>query len=121
MRAVKASLANLLGEMRNREGPDRLYAETADHNTQRDAQSSDALADGTASVRLPVGTVADLVLLESIAALEVPRGLERFNVRLLTNRVHEIPVADLCDVVDYTCRDVVAMPNFVNWVFAIGS
>jgi hypothetical protein len=31
MRALKASLANPLGEMRNGEGPHRLYAETADH------------------------------------------------------------------------------------------
>lgn len=39
-------------------GPHRLYAETADH-TQRNAQTSDALADGTASTRLTVKTVAD--------------------------------------------------------------
>ena len=35
-----------------------LYAETADH-AQCDAQASDALADGTASARLTVKTVAD--------------------------------------------------------------
>ena len=58
MRAVKVSLASHLAEMRNREGPHRLYAETADH-TQRDAQASDALADGTVSARLSVKTVAD--------------------------------------------------------------
>jgi hypothetical protein len=56
--AVKASLATPLGEMRKREGPHRLCAETDDH-TQRDAQASDTLADGTASVRLTVKTVAD--------------------------------------------------------------
>jgi hypothetical protein len=58
MRAVKASLATPLGEMRNREGPHRLYAETTDP-TQRDVQTSDALADGTPSARLTVKTVAD--------------------------------------------------------------
>jgi len=36
----------------------RLYAETAD-NAQRDAQASDALADGAASARLTIKTVAD--------------------------------------------------------------
>jgi len=55
---VKASLATPLGEMQNREGPHRLYAGTADH-TYRDAQASDALADGTASARLTVNTAAD--------------------------------------------------------------
>ena len=58
MRAVKDGLATPLGEMRNREGPHRLYAETADH-TQRDAQASDALVDGTVSARLSVKIVAD--------------------------------------------------------------
>ena len=58
-RAVKASLATPLGEMRNRENPHRLYAETADH-TQRDTKASDTLADGTASGRMTVKTVADL-------------------------------------------------------------
>ena len=59
MRAVKASLAIPLGEMRNREGPRRLYAETAGH-THRDVQASDALADGTSLARLTVKTVDDL-------------------------------------------------------------
>ena len=58
MRAPKASLATPLGEMQNREGPHRLYAGTADY-TQCDAQASDALADGIASVRLTINTVAD--------------------------------------------------------------
>lgn len=58
MRAMKANLPTPLREMRNREGPHRLNAETADH-TQRDAQVSDALADGTASAYLTVKTVAD--------------------------------------------------------------
>jgi hypothetical protein len=31
MLALKASFATTLGEMRSREGPHRLYAETADH------------------------------------------------------------------------------------------
>src|SRR2546430_2180863 len=39
-------------------GPHRLYAETADH-AQRDAQASDALADGAASARLTIKTIAD--------------------------------------------------------------
>ena len=39
-------------------GPRRLYAETADH-AQRHPEASDALADGTASARLTVKTVAD--------------------------------------------------------------
>ena len=39
-------------------GARRLHAETADH-AQRHAQASDALADGSASARLTVKTVAD--------------------------------------------------------------
>jgi hypothetical protein len=58
MRALKASLATPLEEMRNREGPHRLYAETNDH-THCDAQTSDALADGTTAAHLTVKTVAD--------------------------------------------------------------
>ena len=53
---------NFLGELRNREGTHRLYAETADH-TQREAQASDALTNGIASGRLTVKTVADPIYL----------------------------------------------------------
>ena len=55
---MKASLATPLGEMRNSQGPHRLYAEAADH-TQLDAQASNARADGTASARVTVKTVVD--------------------------------------------------------------